>query len=280
MIFIPAIPAIVAALTPVAKAVLVSAGIGAVVGGAVCAVGGAVSGYHEHGELNRDVAIVAVQSIPKCAVEGAIVGGVIAPAGIIIGPVVAPGIAPVMQVVDDVARPIAQVADDAARPIIQVADDAAALAGSAVIADDAASPFLSRVKNAAKSAAEKLGKAVSAPWRKWRESQNIKNAINYRELPKTHSKGNKGYVYVMDDVSTPGRYKIGKTTQPVERLSNVQSKTGLKLDYTCIIGTDDMQSLEGTLFEEFRPQRRPNMVEGTTEIFLLNAAQVASACSR
>lgn len=280
MIVLPALPAIVSALTPIVQAALVSAGIGAVVGGATCAIGGAVSGYHEYGELNRDVATLAVQSIPRCAAEGAVVGGLIAPAGIIIGPVVAPGIAPIMQVVDDVARPAVQIVDDVAKTAAGHIDEAAVVVGSAASVDDVAIPVLSRVKTAVRSAAEKVGQAVTAPWRKWRASQNIKNAVNFRELPKTYSKGNEGYVYVMDDVSTPGRFKLGKTTQPVERISNVQSKTGLKLDYTCIIKTDDMKTMEGKLFEEFKPQRRPNMVEGTTEIFILNAAQVAAACSR
>ncbi|MCY3780109.1 MAG: GIY-YIG nuclease family protein [Chloroflexi bacterium] len=267
------IPAIIAGLAAAAKPVLVAVGVGAAVGGVTgagaCAVTGTVRGYHVQGEINREVVVEAVQNVPKCAAEGALVGGAFGGAGFVFAPAVTSAIAPVTQFVDD-----------AARPIIQVADDAAAVAGSAAIVDDAASPVLSRIRNAAKSAAEKVGKAVTAPWRKWRESQNIKNALNYRELPKAYSKGNEGYVYVMKDVSKAGRYKIGKTTQPIERISDVKSKTGLKLDYTCIIKTDDMKSLEKTLFEEFDRQRRRNLVPGTTEIFILNAAQVASACSR
>jgi len=276
MIILPAIPVIVAALTPVVKAAIVSAGIGAAVGGAACGIGGAVSGYQDQDALNREVAAHSLQRAGECAAEGAIVGAVIAPVGVLVAPVVAPA----LHVVDDVAVHGLNVLDDVAKSAAGNIDDVAALAGSAAIVDDVASPVLSRVKYGAKSTAQNVRRVITAPWRAWRKRQSLKNALKFRELPKTPGNGNEGYVYVMKDFSKAGRYKMGKTTQPVERLSNVKSKTGLKqLDYTCIMKTDDMKTLEKSLFKEFERQRRPHLVNGTTEIFLLNATQVAAACS-
>lgn len=250
MIILPAIGAIVAAVAPIVEAALVAAGIGAVLGGAACGIGNAVSGYQEQGSLNREIAVSAAHRAGECAVEGAVVGGATGAVGLVVAPVVAPAVGAALTAVDDVVRPAIQVADDIARPAIQAADDAIG-------------PTLRR-----------FGNTITAPTRMLRSQMNARNYVNL-----SRGTGNRGYVYVMDDVSNPGRYKIGKTTRPANRLSEVQSKTGLKLDYSCIIGTDDMKSLEGALFEEFERQRRRNLVPGTTEMFILNAAQVAAACS-
>ena len=264
---LPAIPIIVAALAPVVKVALVSAGIGAAVGGATCAVGSAIGGYHEQGELNRNVAINTAQQAAECAGEGALFGAVIGP----VAPMIAPAIAPATQFVDDLAAPVVGSLDDVAKSAVGHIDDAAAVAGSVAIIDDTATPFLGGVK-------QRLSVATSGIGSGYRLLRNKLNARLFARLSK--GSGNNGYVYVMDDITTPGRYKIGKTIDPPTRIKAVQSKTGLKLDYTCIIGTDDMKSLEKTLFQEFDRQRRRDLVPGTTEIFLLNAAQLASACSR
>lgn len=269
MIVLPAIGAIVAAVTPIVEAALIAAGIGAVVGGAACGIGGVASGIHEHGALNQEIAEKSAHRAAECAVEGALIGGATGAIGIVVAPVVSPAIT----VVDDVARPVIQVLDDASKPVV-----------SAV--DDVLRPTVHSVDEAVHTAGENAGSAVTrrggrsalGPVTSSNYLRNVGNAQNFRSLPK--GVGNKGYVYVMNDIATPGRYKIGKTTRPVDRLVEVQSKTGLKLDYTCIIGTDNMDSLEGSVFEEFKPQRRKNLVPGSTEIFLLNAVQVASACSK
>ena len=267
MIVLPAIPALVAALTPIAKAMLISAGIGAAVGGATCAVGGAVSGYREHGELNRDVAINTAHQAAEFAGEGALFGAVIGPAA----PMIAPAIAPATQFVDDLAAPVVGIIDDVANSAVGSIGYTSAIAGSTAIVDDTTSPLLSRARQKIGAAAGGIGSGIRL----------VRNKLIARFFTRLSTgSGNNGYVYVMDDVSTPGRFKIGKTTRPAERLGEVQSKTGLKLDYTCIIGTDDMNSLERTLHKEFDRQRRRDIVPGTTEIFLLNSAQLASACSR
>ncbi len=308
MIVLPAIPAIVAALTPIVQAAAVAAGIGAVLGAGTGAVSCGISGVREHGEINRTVFVNSAQCAGKSAAEGALVGGVMAPAGLLIAPVVAPVIGPVISpainVVDDVAGAAIQVIDDAAKPLIEVVDDVAkstvgsiddagVVAGSAVIADDAASPFLRRarlkfhavddavrpVMNKFGNAAKKVARGVSAPVRL---ARSFRHARNYKTLPK--GSGNKGYVYVMDDVTTPGRYKIGKTIDPPTRLKKVQSNlntkttSGGKVQYKCIISTKDMKSLEDALLEQFKPQNLPNFDAGT-EWFTLTAVQVAAACS-
>lgn len=268
MIILPAIPAIVAALTPLAKAALVSAGIGAVVGGAACAVGGAVSGYHEQGELNRDVAIVAVQSIPKCAVEGAIVGGVIAPAGIIIGPVVAPGIAPIMQVVDDVARPVVQVVDDVASKAIPVVDDAA-------------SPIIDGADEIAVTARQGISRVAAPVAAPWNRALNAFRARIYKRLPVTKVGADDGWVYVIEDPVT-GIRKIGRTSNAEQRLKKLQRDLGRKgVKFECIIHSHDAKVLEKHLHQSFSRERtrHPTPHDGRTEWFALSAAQVAAACS-
>ena len=252
-----------------------AAAIGALIGGLFGGGAEAVSGIREHGEINSEVAINVIHGARKGATGGALGGAGIAAVGVVLAPAIpAAGIlagvqAPVT-VVDDVVIPLVGTLDDVAKSAVGSIDDAAAVASTAAIADDAANSFLSRVGRKVNSAASSVRSGL-------RLARNKLNARFFTRLSK--GSGNNGYVYVMDDVATTQRYKIGKTARPVERLSEVQSKTGLKLEYTCIIGTDDMKLLERTLFEKFKFQRRPNTVEGTTEIFLLNSAQVAAACS-
>jgi hypothetical protein len=257
-------------LTPVVKATLVSVGIGAVVGGGIGAVGGAIDGYQEQGEFNRVVWDNTTRAAGDGAKDGALMGGVFGPVGLVVGPVIAPA----FQVVDDVARPVIQFADDAARPVIQAADEAAAVAGTAAIVDDASSPLFSRVR-------QRLSAAVGGIGSGFRLARNQLNARFFTRLSKGNS--NNGYVYVMDDVTTPGRYKIGKTIDPPTRIKAVQNDLNKtvrgKVDYTCIIPTNNMSGLETSLLKKYAAQNLRNFPAGT-EWFMLNSAQLAAACSR
>ncbi len=259
------LPAIVAALTPVVKAALVSAGIGAAVGGATCAVGGTIGGYHEHGELNRNVAINTAQQAAECAREGALFGAVIGP----VAPMIAPAIAPATQFVDDLAAPVIQIADDAARPVIQAADDAIRPATQAV--DDAVSPATDKVGNSTKA----VGHAIASPWNR---ALNMFRARIYKRLPTTEVGADEGWVYIMEDTTT-GIRKIGRTSNPEQRLKGVQSNVGHKnVRYTCIIHSGEHKGLEKLLHRRFDSQRLADSGAGT-EWFALSAAQVAAACS-
>lgn len=270
---LPAIPIIVAALAPVVKAAVVSAGIGAAVGGATCAVGGAIGGYHERGEFNRRVAVVASQRGLECAGEGALVGGLFGGVGFVvapaIAPVVSPAIAPAMQVVDDIAAPVIQIADDAARPVMQAADDAIRPVTQAV--DDAVSPATDKVGNSTKA----VGHAIASPWNR---ALNMFRARIYKRLPTTAVGADEGWVYIMEDTTT-GIRKIGRTSNPEQRLKGVQSNVGHKnVRYTCIIHSREHKGLEKLLHRRFDSQRLADSGAGT-EWFALSAAQVAAACS-
>lgn len=250
MLVLPALAGFVALLQQILEGAALGALFGAFFGGAISGGGEVVTEIQVHGEINQEV----IENVAERTVEGAIDGAVV---GVVTGGVfgfAGAAFNPIFAMIDDFFRSIFGALDDAARGIASAADDA-----------------FTGIKNAAKSVANGIRALINRTRSGW-------NARNYANLSK--GAGNKGYVYLMDDVSTSGRYKIGKTTRPVERLSEVQSKTGLKLDYSCIIGTDDMKTLEKALFEEFKRQRRRNLVPGTTEIFILNAAQVASACSK
>ncbi len=250
MIVTPLLVGLIALFQQALEGAAIGALFGALFGGAIAGGGEAITCFQKYGESNQACLEDAAESAAEGSLEGA-VGGALT--GGLFG-VAAPALHPVLGMIDDFFRSVFHWLDDAARGVAGAVDDA-----------------FTGIKNATKSAAHGIRAWINRTRNGW-------NARNYMSLSK--GAGNKGYIYVMDDVSTPGRYKIGKTTRPANRLSEIQSKTGLKLNYTCIIGTDDMKSLEGALFEEFNRQRRRNLVPGTTEMFILNAAQVASACSQ
>ena len=263
-------PAIVAALTPVAEAALVSALVGGAFGGATCAVGSALTGYHQHGKLNHEIALSSAYAAADCAAEGALVGGAFGGAFA----VVAPAVAPTLQVVDDLARPVLHAVDDTARPALQALDDLA-------------KPLVKRIGAAtddavagAKKAAESLGNIARSPFNLLRNSLNARNYLAMGNAP-----AGKMYVYVMKDAAT-GLHKIGLTTKaPRRRLDGIAKAIKSKLDYTCIIetakppnGTKSLERKLHDLFEEAR-QTHPTPHSGATEWFVLTAAQVARACS-
>ena len=83
----------------------------------------------------------------------------------------------------------------------------------------------------------------------------------------------------MDDVTTPGRYKIGKTIEPPKRIKAVQNdlnKTvGGKVDYTCIIPTNNVSGLETSLHKKYAAQNLRDFPAGT-EWFMLNFGAAGS----
>lgn len=285
MIILPAISGLIAFLRSLIEPVLIGAGIGALFSGGASLVGDTIR-YQEDG-ISHQEQIDMRENVVQAGAEGAIFGALFG----IFTPLIAPAIAPAATMVDDVAtnviasaddvvKPAVSAFDDVAKPVASAADDAANAAKSPVVrsgaalasgADDGACLLLCRLGKSASSFPRRVAAAAN-------RARNYHNANSFMSLPR--GSGIQGYFYAMDDVATSGRYKLGITTRPVERLKEVQSKTGLKLKYTCIIGTDDMNSLETSLFEEFNKQRRPDLVQGTTEIFLLNAAQLSSICSR
>ncbi len=252
MLILPALGGIAHLIHLLFEGAALGALFGGLFGGAIGGGGEIVTCLQEHGEIHQECIEKAAESAGEEAVEGALLGGVTGGAFAFAGPV----LQPLFAMIDDFFRGIFGALDDAAQRVTGAIDDA--ITGARRVADDIISgirAFFNRTRNT------------------W-------NAQNYKTLPKTNSAGNKGYVYVMDDVANPGRYKIGRTTDPTQRLRGVKSRTKLELDYSCIIRTDDMGSLEDSLFKQFAQQRRPNAVDGTTEIFMLTAAQVATACAR
>ncbi len=239
-----AIPAIVAALTPVVKAALVSAGISAAVSGGIGAVGGAVEGYQEHGEINREVLDNAAHGALNGAKDGALIGGVFGPVGAFVGPAIAPAV----QVVDDIARPVIQVADEVAGPIFNRIGTASH--SLAMSADKVVYNTLKNVRNGAPPAIQKL-------------------------LPKT--KYSVGYGYVMDDAAS-GASKIGRSIDPKRRLGEVKGPSGAKPKIACTIPTYNMKALEDSLHAVYASQNLPNTGAGR-EWFNLSTSQVKAICN-
>lgn len=97
-------------------------------------------------------------------------------------------------------------------------------------------------------------------------------ARNYQSLPKgTHPKG---YVYAIRDTSKPGRYKIGRTINPSQRLRQIQRGQVGKLKYHCIRQTDNAPALERALHQKFASSRTQG------EWFNLNGRQAREICRR
>lgn len=95
-------------------------------------------------------------------------------------------------------------------------------------------------------------------------------ARNYQSLSKgTHPKG---YVYSIRDTSNPGRYKIGRTINPAQRLQQIQRGEAGKLQYHCIRQTDNAPALERTLHQKFASSRTQG------EWFNLNGRQAREVC--
>ena len=91
-------------------------------------------------------------------------------------------------------------------------------------------------------------------------------ARNYQSLSKgTHPKG---YVYSIRDTSNPGRYKIGRTINPAQRLQQIQRGEAGKLQYHCIRQTDNAPALERAWHQKFASSRTQG------EWFALDAAQI------
>lgn len=248
MIVLPAIPAIVATVTPIVEAILVAAGIGALFGGATGAVGEVVTGVQEHGSINRAVVESAVHGAAQGAAEGALVGGAFGVVGVAVAPivpVVGGALQPVIGVIDDVAKPAVDVVGKAVRPVLGAVDD---IAGQ----------NLTRAGNAVSSAAKGVGGTLAVPYRTVTAALN---ARNFRTLPRAVCGG--GCLYVMDDPAH-ALHKIGVTSNPVQRLAKVQRDVQSKLNYVGISPVDDVFKAESKIHRQFAMQNipHPNHLKG------------------
>lgn len=64
-----------------------------------------------------------------------------------------------------------------------------------------------------------------------------------------------GYVYVLEVPNSPGLYKIGRTSDPANRLRTFNVKLPFAIKYLCTIQTDDMYQLESDLHQHFADKR-------------------------
>lgn len=279
MIVLPAIPAIVAALTPIVEAIAVSSIVGGAFAAGTGAVGCGVSGYREHGEVNGQVIENSTHCAAKSGTEGALAGAAMGGVGVVLAPLAAPAVqvaddlaSAALQAVDEFARPVVGAVDDAARPVLQVVDDAVRPALNAV--DDAVGPAVNKAGRAAGS----FGHAIASPLNR---ALNYFRARIYKRLPVTKVGADDGWVYLIEDATT-GVRKIGHTSNPAQRLKSIQSRIGHKnVRYSCIIHSSDKKGLEKLLQSQYASHKTTHPIShsGMTEWFFLSAAQVASACS-
>lgn len=90
-----------------------------------------------------------------------------------------------------------------------------------------------------------------------------------KNKPSSTPRDRNGYVYLLCVPNTPGLYKIGRASNPENRLHIFNVKIPFPVAYEHLIKTDDCYALETTLHRLFASQR----LEG--EFFQLTAADVA-----
>lgn len=93
----------------------------------------------------------------------------------------------------------------------------------------------------------------------------LRKAALIESVPRTKP-GRAGFVYLVQ--SSTGYYKIGRTSDPNNRMKTFSVKLPFEVSYACVIETVDMKTLEQSLHEQFAGKR----VNG--EWFALDAADV------
>lgn len=228
----------------VIPAILVAIAEAAFIGGLAGAV---ICGMEDKRTLPSD-APKSMRTAHKCAVEGALVGGIFGAGGALVG-IVSAGSA-----VDDLALAASTAMDDVARV-------------------KPGRPW---------HAAARITRNMNAPLR---YEANVSRATYFKSLkvPK-NANPDAGFTYVVkvENVASKDLYKIGFTRNPSQRLKRIQydvNKTvGGKVKFKCIIPTKNVFQLESAMHAAFGAQRIRNFAAGT-EFFNLNPAQLKAACS-
>lgn len=229
MIVIPALAGIVAILEPI----IVGAAIGAAASGAICAVGGAVSGIQENATPIH-VAQSAGNSAVACAEDGTLVE-----AGLIGG---------AFGGVAHVAAPALNVVGSAAKPVIATADDVFG-------------PALRGVGSALDDVARGIGSAVDDIGARLRiAGSGASNAQGLKSLPAGVCRNGCNYT-MYDQVS--GATKAGITTRhPSIRLAEVSRDVGRPVNYRSIHpgpNLNQVRQTERAIHQTFAKQRNVSM---------------------
>lgn len=93
--------------------------------------------------------------------------------------------------------------------------------------------------------------AEAALWEKERLAN--KQAKETKKAEKRASAAYKGFVYLIQ--SPTGYYKIGRTTNPKDRMKTFSVKLPFEVEYVCVIQTDNMYGLEQILHNRFADKR-------------------------
>ena len=90
--------------------------------------------------------------------------------------------------------------------------------------------------------------AVSKP-RKRKAEKAKRFAEPLERIPKA------GFVYLVKAVGLDEVYKIGQSTEPAKRISQMQTHSPVKLVLECLISSNDMSALEARVHKRFAKQR-------------------------
>lgn len=74
-----------------------------------------------------------------------------------------------------------------------------------------------------------------------------------KKLPPRTTKTTEGYVYLVQSIS--GAYKIGRTSNPANRLKTFNVKLPFEVEYLAVIPTSNMHGLEAELHNKYAQQR-------------------------
>lgn len=102
--------------------------------------------------------------------------------------------------------------------------------------------------------AQSVIEELLAKSRKEHEEQMAELRREKAELEKLRQYSDYGYVYLFHDAET-GMYKIGKSKNPDNRLSQVRTSTANNIVCFCTIETHEMTTLEAELHQQFATQR-------------------------
>lgn len=86
-----------------------------------------------------------------------------------------------------------------------------------------------------------------------RERLAKKQAKEEKKIEKRANAAYKGFVYLIQYPT--GAYKIGRTTNPKDRMKTFSVKLPFEVEYVCVLETDDMYGLESQLHNRFAQNR-------------------------
>jgi hypothetical protein len=85
--------------------------------------------------------------------------------------------------------------------------------------------------------------------------EDERRALKEQQRAQKQSRSRAGYVYLLSAVHDPTLFKIGRTSNPDDRVKTFNVKLPFPVEYVCLIQTDDMYALESELHQRYADKR-------------------------